>query len=249
MTTSADPSLIPNPTRPFDTARLALRAVRPEQDDVLFVALGNDHEGFINSSTPNISLPGASHAKSYKDRVANEALVGAVIWLRDDATGETGTSASASASPPNDAERAFNNDAINTPSIFTTDQALRSEWGTATGVIHLSHLTPNTAHHRRTDIGISILPAYQGRGYGREAIEWALDYAFRRVGLHRVRVWALEWNAGVLRLYEKIGFKIEGREREAFWHEGRWWDGVDMGMLEGEWWGMRREREAKETGV
>jgi RimJ/RimL family protein N-acetyltransferase len=172
--------------------------------------------------------------------------VGAVIWFRDDATGEIGTSASASA--PSDAEKASSNDAINSPSTFTTGQPLRSEWGTAIGVVHLSHLTPNTAHHRRTDIGISILPAYQGRGYGREAIEWALDYAFRRAGLHRVRVRAFEWNAGALRLYEEIGLKIEGREREAFWHEGRWWDGVDMGMLEGEWWDMRREREAKEKG-
>ncbi|KAG9197088.1 hypothetical protein G6514_002452 [Epicoccum nigrum] len=219
MINSADLSLIPNPTRPLDTARLALRAVRPGRDDVLFVALGNDHEAFINSSAPNISLPGASHAKSYKDHVCNEALVGAVIWLRGDATGETGTSASVSA--PSDAAKSSNNDAINSPSTFATGQPLRSEWGTAIGVIHLSHLTPNTAHHRRTDIGIIILPVYQGRGYGREAIEWALDYAFRRAGLHRVRVREFERNAGARRLYEKIGFKIKGRAREAFWHEGR----------------------------
>jgi len=36
-------------------------------------------------------------------------------------------------------------------------------------------------------------------------------------------------------LYERLGFKHEGRERESCWHEGRWWDGVEMSMLEGEW--------------
>ncbi|EUC41082.1 hypothetical protein COCMIDRAFT_40689 [Bipolaris oryzae ATCC 44560] len=230
MATPLDPSLIPNPTRPFDPARLALRAVRPEQDNTLFVALGNDHQGFINSSAPNISLPGASHAKSYMDYVANEALVGAVIWLRDDATG--GTRMSAPTWAPSNVERRSNNDAINSPSTFTTSQPLPSDWGTAIGVLHLSRLTLSTTHHRRTDIGITILPAYQGRGYGREVIE--------------VHIQAFEWNVGALRLYEKIGFKAEGREREAFWHEGRWWDGVDMGMLEGEWWDMTRKSEGKE---
>ena len=32
--------------------------MRLEQDSTLFVALGNDHEGFINSNAPNISLLG-----------------------------------------------------------------------------------------------------------------------------------------------------------------------------------------------
>lgn len=216
--------------------------MRPDHDDALFIALGDDHEGFINSSSPNITLPGVAHAKSYKDHVANEALVGAVIWLKDDATNKPETPASVSG--PSDAQK----DPGNGPSTLTTTQPLRSEWGTAIGEIHLSRLAPNTAHHRHTEIGITILPAYQGRGYGREAIEWALDYAFRRAGLHRVRIRAYGWNVGALRLYEKIGFKVEGREREAFWNDGRWWDGVDMGMLEGEWWGMRREREGREKG-
>jgi RimJ/RimL family protein N-acetyltransferase len=177
--------------------------------------------------------------------VANEALVVAVIWLRDNATGETGTSAPALV--PSDAAKASNSDAINSLFTFTTGKPLRSEWGTAIGVIQLSHLTPTTTHHRRTEIGISILPAFPGRGYGREDIEWALDYAFRRAGLHRVR--AFEWNAGALRLYEKIGLTIEGRAKEAFSHMGWWWFGVETGMLEGEWWGIRREREGKEKGV
>jgi RimJ/RimL family protein N-acetyltransferase len=47
-------------------------------------------------------------------------------------------------------------------------------------------------------------------------------------------------------LYEKIGFKVEGREREAYWHEGRWWDGVELGMLEGEWRSLKEGRIRKD---
>lgn len=246
MATLPDPSLIPDPLRPFDTKRLAFRAVRPK-DAAVFTAFGHDHEGFINSSEPNISLPGPALAKSYEESVATKALLGAIIWLKDDAAGELSTAASASA--PSDAEKeAGNSTGIeekknNPPADFHTTQPIRSQWGIAIGEVHLSNLSLDTAHHRRTELGITILPGYQGKGYGRETIEWALDYAFRRAGLHRCRIRAFEWNEGAVRLYEKIGFTAEGREREAFWHEGRWWDGVEMGMLDREWWGMRRERE------
>jgi RimJ/RimL family protein N-acetyltransferase len=93
------------------------------------------------------------------------------------------------------------------------------------------------------------LPEYQGKGYGSEAISWALDYAFRRAGLHRVKIAAFEYNAGAVRLYERLGFTPEGRERESCWHEGRFWDLVEFGMLEGEWRAMReREKEAEKLG-
>lgn len=154
--------------------------------------------------------------------VAEDSLLGATIWLKDTPKSK-------------EQEEMANNGA---PS-----GELKSEWGTAIGEIHLSKLPANAIHHRHTEIGIDILPGFQGKGYGREAIEWALDYAFRRTGLHRVRIRAFEWNARALQLYEKVGFRVEGREREALWHEGRFWDSVDLSMLEGEWWSMRRERE------
>jgi RimJ/RimL family protein N-acetyltransferase len=90
---------------------------------------------------------------------------------------------------------------------------------------------------------LDILPAYQGKGYGSEAIEWALDYAFRRVGLHRVQVRGFSYNAGAIRLYERLGFVVEGREREAVWYEGSWWDTVTLGMLEGEWREMQKVKD------
>lgn len=89
-------------------------------------------------------------------------------------------------------------------------------------------------------MAIDILPLYQGKGYGSEAIRWGLNHAFKRAGLHKVRIRAFEWNDGAVRLYERIGFKHEGREREALWHEGRFWDSIEMGMIDREWWEMQK---------
>ncbi|KAF1931112.1 acyl-CoA N-acyltransferase [Didymella exigua CBS 183.55] len=187
MAVIPDPSLIPNPLRPFDTPRLALRAVQQPEDLALFTAMGDDHTGFMNSSFNNTSLQSLSGTKKFLKFLAEDTLL-------------------------------------------------------AIGEIHLSKLPANAIHHRSTEIGIDILPWFQGKGYGREAIEWALYYAFRRAGLHRVKITAFEWNTGALRFYEKVGFKVEGREREALWHEGRFWDQVVLGMLEGEWRAMQMEK-------
>jgi hypothetical protein len=43
------------------------------------------------------------------------------------------------------------------------------------------------------------------------------------------------FNQRAIRSYEKAGFRIEGRLREAIWREGRFWDEVQMGVLQDEW--------------
>lgn len=106
---------------------------------------------------------------------------------------------------------------------------------TPIGAIHLSKLPENQTHHRSTEIGIEILREYQGKGYGSEAIRWVLGWAFERLGLHRVQVRAFGWNVRAIELYKRLGFKEEGRWREALWHEGRWWDDVQLSILEDEW--------------
>lgn len=54
-------------------------------------------------------------------------------------------------------------------------------------------------------------------------------------GLHRMRIGCFSFNEGARRLYEQLGFVLEGRNREAVWKNGAWYDIIDMGMLEGEW--------------
>lgn len=111
------------------------------------------------------------------------------------------------------------------------------------GILHLCKLEPHLVHMRDTDIAIDILPAYQGKGYGSEAIKWCLRWAFMAAGLHRVGIAAFAYNEGAVRLYGRLGFAREGVRRQCIWHEGRWWDEVQFGMLEDEW----RETQKQES--
>ena len=122
--------------------------------------------------------------------------------------------------------------------VPSTEDASKS--GAAVGQICLKSLPPRFMHHRSTEIGIDILPGWQGKGYGSEAIKWALEYAFSRAGMHTVRIVAFEWNDGAMRLYERLGFTLEGRSRESRWHEGRFWDEVEYGMIDREWWDLKK---------
>lgn len=121
------------------------------------------------------------------------------------------------------------------------------KYGEPIGQVHLKSISPHMSHHRNSEVGIDVLPEYQGEGYGSEAIRWVLDYAFRRAGLHRVNIRAFGWNEGAWKLYERLGFKREGVMREELWHEGRWWDGILMGMLDREWFEMQaKDSETKD---
>jgi len=74
-----------------------------------------------------------------------------------------------------------------------------------------------------------------GRGLGTEATRLMLAHAFERLGLHRVGLTVFSYNVRAIRAYQKAGFTIEGRLRDAIQRDGRYFDEVQMGILAGEW--------------
>ncbi|KAL4957888.1 acyl-CoA N-acyltransferase [Aspergillus filifer] len=101
-------------------------------------------------------------------------------------------------------------------------------------------------HHRSATLGISLAAEYRGKGYGSEAINWALDWAFGAAGLHRVNLGAFSYNEGALKCYRNLGFVEEGREREVVYRNRRWYDAVLFSMLEDEWESLRMGARAVE---
>jgi len=53
--------------------------------------------------------------------------------------------------------------------------------------------------------------------------------------LHRVSLNVFEYNQRAIRSYEKVGFVVEGRERQFMRREGQRWDMIFMGILRAEW--------------
>ncbi len=58
------------------------------------------------------------------------------------------------------------------------------------------------------------------RGLGTEATQLMLGHAFERLGLHRVGLTVFSYNTRAIRAYEKAGFTIEGRLRDAIQRDG-----------------------------
>jgi RimJ/RimL family protein N-acetyltransferase len=73
------------------------------------------------------------------------------------------------------------------------------------------------------------------RHLGREP-RVGLDDGLARRGPGR-RVWleVYEYNKRGLRVYENVGFRVEGRLRQDTFREGRYWDTILMGILREEW--------------
>lgn len=89
------------------------------------------------------------------------------------------------------------------------------------------------------NLRLVMRPGYRGRGYGTEAIELVLGLAFDGIGLHRVELDVLSINARAWSLYENIGFRVEGRRRDAYRDGDGWCDAIVMGMLEDEYHASR----------
>ena len=73
------------------------------------------------------------------------------------------------------------------------------------------------------------------KGYGAQALDMLLRYAFEELGLHRVGAALAEYNEPAIGLFRKFGFVEETRRREALYRDNRRWDIACYGLLRPEW--------------
>jgi RimJ/RimL family protein N-acetyltransferase len=92
-----------------------------------------------------------------------------------------------------------------------------------------------TAPGQCATFGVMLGPPAQGRGYGIEATRLMVDYGFRMLPLHRIQLGVWSYNDRARTVYERAGFREEGRRREVLYVDGAWHDEVLMGILRTEW--------------
>ncbi|MFY0544387.1 GNAT family N-acetyltransferase [Brevibacillus sp. H7] len=90
------------------------------------------------------------------------------------------------------------------------------------------------SYNRNANIRIAIEEPYQGKGYGSEAMKLMLDYGFGIVNLHRIELNVFAYNERATHVYEKIGFKKEGVQRDALYYNHQYHDSILMSILEDE---------------
>jgi RimJ/RimL family protein N-acetyltransferase len=159
-----------------------------------------------------------------------EDLVAVRRWYRDP---EIARLTRYSLRPMSDAEidRFFHGRLLSTEAVaYAIDVR---ETGQLIGLTTFSNLDPENGS---VLFHISIgEPDAWGHGYGTEATSLMLGLAFERIGLNRVGLSVFSFNQRAIRAYQKAGFRIEGRERQAIVRDGQRWDEITMGVLAPEW--------------
>ncbi|KAJ8588007.1 acyl-CoA N-acyltransferase [Rhizopogon salebrosus TDB-379] len=89
--------------------------------------------------------------------------------------------------------------------------------------------------NRDGSFGICLLPKFWNSGYGTEAMKFMVDHSFKWFCLNRLSLGVLANNARAIAVYEKLGFVMEGRKRQAVWADNQWEDTLSMGILRDEW--------------
>lgn len=207
-------------TDPDRSARLQYRAINPS-DDVYFKESNTDLVGLYQASPHTATMPTDASVKAMIEMFTTKTLLAVMICLPV---------------PP---------EAASTSTRTTSDndkdkEKLKPE---VIGSMCLMHGGDQQRHHRCAMIGIRLFKDHRGKGYGSEAINWILDWGFLRIGLHKVEIICYEWNPRARQLYEKLGFVKEGERRESLFLDGRFWNQIELGMLESEWKELRKKRQ------
>jgi RimJ/RimL family protein N-acetyltransferase len=87
----------------------------------------------------------------------------------------------------------------------------------------------------QVEVGITLDPASQRRGYAAEALRAVLDHLFGTLGKHRVTATTDAENAPAAALFGRLGFRREGHFIRNVWFKGRWGDEFLFALLADEW--------------
>ena len=79
---------------------------------------------------------------------------------------------------------------------------------------------------------------YWSKGYGLEAAALIINYGFQQLNLHRISSAAVAFNERSIKFHNKLGFREEGRLRQAMFKNGQYHDRLEFGLLREEWKGQ-----------
>ena len=89
--------------------------------------------------------------------------------------------------------------------------------------------------NRSVCVGADVAPALRGQGWGTAIYDMLLKWCFAFQNCHRVWLCVMDYNTAGRKLYEKMGFKVEGCHREAVFRDGQYVNEIVMSILEDEY--------------
>ncbi|HEU5267725.1 MAG TPA: GNAT family protein [Jatrophihabitans sp.] len=113
--------------------------------------------------------------------------------------------------------------------LFSVIELARDELAGAAELWHID------LHNRSAHLGVTLRPAFRGRGLGTDVVRVLCLYGFAVRGLHRLQLETLADNTAMIRAATRNGFVHEGTLRAAAWLGGEFVDEALYGILDWQW--------------
>ncbi|MFH1314996.1 MAG: GNAT family protein [Candidatus Uhrbacteria bacterium] len=86
--------------------------------------------------------------------------------------------------------------------------------------------------NKNADLFIAIgEDKYRGKGIGKVAMKWLIDYGFKELKLHKINLGVIKNNLPAINLYKKLGFVIEGEMKDEVYFKGKYYNLLSMAIF------------------
>lgn len=72
---------------------------------------------------------------------------------------------------------------------------------------------------------------FHGQGVGKKAMNFIVNYGFKKLNLHKIKLGVAEKNIGAIKCYETVGFKKEGICKDEFLINGKYQNEILMAVF------------------
>jgi Acetyltransferases, including N-acetylases of ribosomal proteins len=83
----------------------------------------------------------------------------------------------------------------------------------------------------QAEVGYVFNKAFWGKGYGSESIKLISKFAFESLKLHKLHASVVDINIGSARILEKNEYELEGRLKDHYYIEGKYYDALLFGRI------------------
>ena len=98
--------------------------------------------------------------------------------------------------------------------------------------------------HRHADLSVYIGAGdvyIDVNGYADDACLVLLEYGFSQINLNKIWTEIYEFDQRKIDLYDRLNFQVDGRLRENYYFEGKWWQSIILSKLASEHLEERRK--------
>lgn len=100
------------------------------------------------------------------------------------------------------------------------------------GFFGLSNISKS---NKNADLFIAIgEDDHRGKGVGKIAMKFIIDYGFKKLKLHKINLGVVKDNIPAVKLYQSLGFVIEGEMKDEVFYKGKFHDFLSMAIFRGD---------------